>query len=102
MLANDKDPSKEASDETNFSAANNYLAAIAAAAVKTPAAGKAVLDAAQAGPALLQALAAFSVQKEQGDAVERFIVESDALNRFVSRATPTMPYVETVLQNEAM
>ena len=102
VLANDKDPSKEASDATNFAPANNYLAAIATAAIQTPAAGNALLDASQAGPALLQALAAYSVQKEQGDAVDRFVGTSGALNRVLSRATPTMPYVEAVAENEAM
>ena len=102
VLANDKDPTKEAGDATNFAPANNYLAAIATAAIQTPAAGKTLLDAYQAGPALLQALAAYSVQKEQGDAVDRFVGTSGAVNRVLSRATPTMPYVEAVAENEAM
>jgi hypothetical protein len=101
VLADARDPGKEASDDTNFTAANNYLAAIAAASIQTPAAGKAVLDAAQAGPALLEALAAYSVQKEQGDAVDRFVITSTAVSAVLSRATPTMPYVETVAENEA-
>ena len=102
VLADDKDPTKEASGDTSFVDANNYLRAIAQAAIKTPAAGKAVLEASQAGPALLQALAAYSVQKEQGDAVDRFVDVSGAVSRVVSRGTSTMPYVETVAENEAM
>lgn len=102
VLADDKDPAREASDTANFAPANNYLAAIAAAAIQPPAAGKSLLDAYQAGPALLQALAAYSVQKEQGDAVDRFVGTSGAVNRVLSRATPTMPYVEAVAENEAM
>jgi hypothetical protein len=102
VLANEKDPTKEASDDTSFVPGNNYLADIATAALQTPAAGKARLDAHQAGPALLQALVAYSVQKEQGDAVDRFIDLSGAVSRVVSRATTIMPYVETVLENEAM
>lgn len=102
VLANAKDPSKEASDDTNFVPANNYLAAIATASIQTPVAGKAVLDANQAGTALLQALTAYSVQKEQGDAVDRFLGMSNAVNAVLSRATPTMPYVEAVTENEAM
>lgn len=102
VLADAKDPSKEASDATNFAPANNYLAAIATASIQTPADGKAVLDAYQAGPALLQALAAYSVQKEQGDAADRFLGMSNAINAVLSRTTPTMPYVETVTENEAM
>jgi hypothetical protein len=89
-------------DGTQLVAPNNYLDDIAKAAIQTPAAGKATLDRNQAGPALLQALAAYSVQKEQGDAVDRFASASSALNRVLSRATSTMPYVETVLENEAM
>jgi hypothetical protein len=102
VLADAKDPTKEASDDTSFVPANNYLAAIATASIQTPAAGKAQLDAYQSGPALLQALAAYSVQKEQGDAVDRFVVTSGAASQILSRATPKMPYVETVLENEAM
>ena len=102
VLADDKDPTKEARDDTSFVDSNNYLHAIAQAAIQTPAAGKPVLDASQAGPALLQALAAYSVQKEQGDAVDRFADVSGAVSRVVSRATSTMPYVEAVAENEGV
>jgi hypothetical protein len=102
VLVDAKDPTKEASDDTNFGPSNNYLAAIATAAIQTPAAGKATLDAAQAGPALLQALAAYSVQMEQGDAVDRFVDSSVAVDKIVSRATTSMPYVEAVSENEAI
>ena len=102
VLADDKDPTKEAGDDTSFVDSNNYLHAIAQAAIQTPAAGKPVLDASQAGPALLQALAAYSVQKEQGDAVDRFVGVSGAVNRVVSRATSTMPYVEALAENEGI
>ena len=101
VLANPKDPTKEAADATIFTPADNYLAGIASAAIKNPADGKPVLDASQAGPALLQALLAYSVQKEQGDAVDRFLGVTSAVNR-VARAVSTMPYVEAVLENEAM
>ena len=70
--------------------------------MQRPELGKTYLDRSQAGPALLQALAAYSVQKEQGDAMDRFAVDSGAVNRVVSRATTNMPYVEAVLENEAM
>lgn len=102
VLASDKDPAKEAADETDFTLANNYLAAIATASIQTPAAGKASLERSQAGPALLQALCAYSVQMEQGDAVDRFVVGSVAVNRVLSRATTLMPYVESVPENEAV
>jgi len=101
VFADAKDPSKEASDDTNLPA-NNYLTAIAIASIQTPAAGKAVLDAYQAGPTLLQTLTAYSVQKEQGDAVDRFLGTSTAVNSVLSRAMTTMPYVEAVTENEAM
>ena len=102
VLANDKDPTKEASDDTSFVPANNYLAAIAKLAIQTSDAAKQYVVASEAGPALLQALAAYSVQKEQGDAVDRFAGISGAVNRVISRANSSMPYVETVLENEAM
>lgn len=102
VLADDKDPSKEAADDATFTPENNYLAAIAAAAIQTPAAGKAVLDAAQSGPALLQALVAYSVQKEQGDAVDRFLVASNAVSAVNARGTPLMPYIEAATENEAI
>lgn len=102
VLANDKDPTREASNETNFTPAGNYLAGIANASIQTPALGKSYLERSQAGPALLQALTAYSVQMEQGDAVESFILGSAAVIRVVSRATTLMPYVETVPKNEAM
>jgi len=61
-----------------------------------------VLYANQSGPALLQALVAFSVQKEQGDAAESLALSSPAIKKVVSLATTRMPYVEAVLENEAM
>ncbi|MEO8677256.1 MAG: hypothetical protein ABI569_16890, partial [Casimicrobiaceae bacterium] len=81
---------------------NNYLAGIAAAAVQIPALSKTYLEKSQAGLSLLQALLSYSVQKEQGDAVDRFADLSGAVMRVVSRANSTMPYVETVPENQAM
>ena len=107
VLADPKDPVSEAADaaslppETTVApVADNYLAALARAAVQTPAAGKAYLDRSQGGPSLLQALLAYSVQKEQGDAVDRFVGVGSAVKR-VSRAVSAMPYVEAVTENEA-
>ncbi len=100
VLGDDKDPAKEASDDTTL-AANNYLDGIAKAAIQTPAVGKPYLDASQTGPALLQALAAYSVQKEQNDAVDRFAGSSGAIKHVISRAVTTMPYVEAMPENEA-
>lgn len=102
VLADAKDPTREADDATTFTPANNYLADIAAASIQTPAAGKAYLEKSQAGPALLQALTAYSVQMEQGDAVDRFVVGSSAVNRVLTRATTMMPYVEPMTENEAI
>ena len=53
VLADEKDPTREASDDTSFVAANNYLAAIATASIQTPAAGKALLDAQPGRPGLV-------------------------------------------------
>ena len=96
VLANAKDPTREASDDT---VPVPYLAAIAGVAIKPP--GDPLLETSQAGPALLQALLAYSVQKEQHDAVDRFAVTSGAVSR-VSRANSLMPHVETLPENEAM
>jgi len=101
VLADAQEPTKEAPDATFLVGASNYLAAISVAAVQPPAAGRAVLEAAQNGPALLQALAAYSVQKEQGDAADRFLGVSGALQRVGSRALTVMPHVETLPENEA-
>jgi len=97
VLANAKDPTKEASDETE---PVPYLAAIASVATKPP--GDPLLETSQAGPALLQALLAYSVQKEQHDAVDRYAVSSGAVDRVISRANTLMPHVETLPENEAM
>ena len=56
----------------------------------------------QAGPSLLAALASYSVQMEQGDAAVGFVLSTTAVNRVASLATPKMPFVETVLENEAI
>jgi hypothetical protein len=102
VLADDKNPKNEAADGATFSAANNYLARIATASIQPPASAAPVLYANQSGPALLQALVAYSVQKEQGDAAEGFALSSAAVNQVISLATTKMPYVETLLENEAM
>jgi hypothetical protein len=102
VLADDKNPKNEAADGVTFSAANNYLARIATASIQPPASAAPVLYANQSGPALLQALAAYSVQKEQGDAAEGVALSSAAVNQVVSLATTKMPHVETLLENEAM
>jgi hypothetical protein len=101
VLADAQEPTKEAADGSTFGAGNNYLDAIAAAAVQIPQAARAVLEAAQNGPALLQALSAYSVQKEQGDAADGFLVSSGALQSVTSRALTVMPHVEKLPENEA-
>jgi len=91
VLANDKDPTKEAADATTLGSTDtNYLARLSMAASQGPA-GKPYLDASQAGAELLKALAAYSVQKEQGDAVDGVSSLSGAVNRVISMATTTMP-----------
>lgn len=102
VLADAKDPRLEAGDAVSFGPSNNYLAQLAAAATRTSAFAAPTLYANQSGPALLQALAAYSVQKEQGDAVDGFALSSVAVERVVSLARPVMPHVEAAVQNEAM
>ena len=96
-----QDPAKEAAPGTTFASDKNYLAAIAAASVRSPEFARATLEAAQDGPELLRALAAYSVQKEQGDAADNFLVASGALIKVNSRALTTMPNVEALPQNES-
>lgn len=102
VLADDKNPTREAPDDASFTPANNYLAAIANLSIKAPAEASTALAENQSGPALLQALVSYSVQKEQGDAVEKFALASSAINKVASLATTRMPYVEAVLENEAL
>ncbi|MGH9143587.1 MAG: hypothetical protein ACRD2I_20820 [Vicinamibacterales bacterium] len=102
VLADAKNPKLEAADAVTFSAANNYLAKMAAASIQSPAAAGPLLYANQSGPALLQALVSYSIQKEKGDAVEGFALSSVAVNQVVSLAATRMPYVEATLDNEAM
>ena len=61
-----------------------------------------VLTAYQSGPALLQAFVSYSVQMEQGDAVERFVVPIGDGGRCSTLRTPSMPFVEARDDNEAM
>ncbi len=100
VLSDAKDPTKEAADSAQLPDPN-YLDTIAKATLQGTD-GDSVLVANQQGPALLQALAAYSVQKEIHEAAGRFIDSSKAVNQVLSRATPTMPYVETVPENEAI
>src|SRR5439155_8042130 len=67
VLANAKDPTKEADDGGTLPDSNNYLDNIAKAALKGTD-GYTDLAANQAGPALLQALVAYSVLKEKEEA----------------------------------
>ncbi|HSW22910.1 MAG TPA: hypothetical protein VLJ62_09095, partial [Burkholderiaceae bacterium] len=102
VLADAQDPAKEAADGATLGdGAGNYLREIAKAAVRPPDAARGVLDAAQNGPALLQTLAAYSVQKEQGDAADGFLVGSGALQHVGSRAVTLMAHVEKLPENEA-
>jgi hypothetical protein len=101
VLADDRNPAAEAADSVTLPDAKNYLAHMAAAAIQPPAAATPVLYANQSGPALLQALVSYSVQKEKGDAAESFALSSAAVSQVVSLATTKMPYVEATADNEA-
>ena len=79
---------------------SNYLATIAAALRKSPAAGDIDLNANQAGPALLQTLVAYSAQMERHDAVESTSMLGSAIYKGPSYATTKMLYVEAVRENE--
>lgn len=101
VLADAKDPKKEAGDRLPLGD-NNYLKQIAKASIQVPDAARPLLNAYQSGPALLQALVSYSVQMEQGDAVERFVVPSATVDGVTTMKTPLMPFVEARDDNEAM
>ena len=102
VLADDQDPKLEAPDAATLKGEANYLANIAAASIKAPSIAAGELQPLQAGPSLLAALASYSVQMEQGDAAVGFALSTTAVDRIASLATPKMPFVETVLENEAL
>jgi hypothetical protein len=101
VLADANDPKKEADDRLPLGE-NNYLKQIAKASIQVPDAARPLLNAYQSGPALLQALVSYSVQMEQGDAVERFVVPTATVDGVTLMTTPTMPFVEARDDNEAM
>lgn len=101
VLADAKNPQSEAADDALFPDDKNYLAQIAAVLPKGTALSDPVLNANQAGPALLQALVSYSVQKEQGDAVESFMRSSAAVSKVGSLATPKMLYIDEPAHTEA-
>jgi hypothetical protein len=101
VLADAKNPNNEAPDSATFPLPQNYLTQIASVLTELPARSDPVLNANQSGPALLQALVAYSVQKEQGDAAESVVRSSGAASMARSLGTPKMLYVEDAPQNEA-
>ncbi|MEO7337683.1 MAG: hypothetical protein ABIV63_13985, partial [Caldimonas sp.] len=102
VLADAKEPAREAAAEAVFGAGENYIADLAALSVGKPAQVSAALYRHQSGRALLEALLAYSVQKEQGDAAETYALRSAAIDKVVSLATTRMPYVEDAIENEAI
>ena len=101
VMADAKDPKKEADDRLPLGD-NNYLKQIAKASIQIPDTARPLLTAFQSGPALLQALVSYSVQMEQGDAVERFVVPWATVDGVTTMKTPSMPFVEARDDNEAM
>jgi hypothetical protein len=101
VLADAKDPKTEADDRLPLGD-NNYLKQIAQASIQVPDAARPLLTAYQSGPALLQALVSYSVQMEQGDAVERFVIPIATVDGVTTMRTPSMPFVEAHDDNEAM
>ena len=94
-------PQNEAPDSATLAPADNYLASIAAALKKSPAAGDIELNAHQAGPALLQTLVAYSAQMERHDAIVATSMLSNAVYKGASYATTRMAYVEAARETEA-
>ena len=104
VLADAKDPTKEAADDVTFRRRTTTWSRWPTAAILSTDGRRPGADYAnQSGPALLQALVAYSVQKEQGDAVERFVLPSAAVSKVVSLAThEDAVRREPSLENEAM
>ena len=101
VLADAKAEQHEAPDDATLPPEKNYIATIAAALRKSPAAGDTDLNAQQDGPALLQTLLAYSAQMERHDAVEATARLGTALSKGAAYATTKMVYVEAVRQTEA-
>jgi hypothetical protein len=101
VLADAKDPKKEADDRLLLGA-SNYLKEIANESVRDPEAARKLLNKYQSGPALLQALLAYSVQMEQNDTVERFVPSWAAVDGVTTMRASSMPFVEARDDNESM
>ena len=100
VKADAQQPAKEAPAGTLLTAGENYLARLAAAAVQHPSLAEKTLTDAQDGPSLLQALAAYSVQKEQGDAADDLLADTLTVRAVISTAMTAMPHVEALPKNE--
>jgi hypothetical protein len=94
-------PQHEAPDDATLPPDNNYIATVAAALRKSPAAGDLDLNAQQDGPALLQMLLAYSAQMERHDAVEATAKLGTAIYKGAAYATTKMAYVEAARETEA-
>ncbi|MGE8165999.1 hypothetical protein ACQKRQ_38400 [Paraburkholderia sp. NPDC080076] len=101
VLADAQQPTVEAPPDNPMPEGQNYLSRIADALNQPPDQSDAQLSAYQAGPALLQALAACSVQFERHDAVQNFAIGSAAVRRVESLTMSHLMNVEPRTQNEA-
>jgi hypothetical protein len=92
VLADSQDPTKEAPAETSFEAIPtpaNYLRHMA-----DNISDDKILINYQSGPALLQALLAYSVYMERHDAIEKYVIHSGVAEKISSVSTPRMSYIE--------
>ena len=101
VLADENDPKSEAPNDAALKAEQNYLAQIAAALAQPPAQSDAVLDQYQSGPALLQALAAYSAKLERHDAVQAFAFATTAVADVAALSMPTLLHIEPKVETEA-
>jgi hypothetical protein len=101
VLADDKDPKSEAPNTAFMQQGQNYLNKIADALAQPPAQSDPLLDQYQAGPALLQALAAWSAKLERHDAVQSFARSTSAVISAKSLAMPVQVNIEPRVENEA-
>lgn len=100
VLGDAQDPRQEAAATLELPTTHNgmnYLARIGEVAVHSREQAAPYLLDRQGGPSLLEALAAFSVQKEQGDSVTLMAFESGTvLKEAVTLGTTRMPHVEAL------
>jgi len=100
VLADDKDPKSEAPGAAVFKPEQNYLKDIADALSKPQVEADRLLDNYQSGPALLQALIAYSARLDKHDAALSY-ASASAVAKVYARSTPVQVNIEPRVETEA-